>query len=34
MVCLLLQVFLENTETFLTQLNSISHINLFLTELR
>uniref|UniRef100_A0A3B4TT37 Elongator complex protein 1 n=1 Tax=Seriola dumerili TaxID=41447 RepID=A0A3B4TT37_SERDU len=28
-----LQVFLENIETFITQLNSINHINLFLTEL-
>uniref|UniRef100_A0A8C5CLG3 Elongator complex protein 1 n=1 Tax=Gadus morhua TaxID=8049 RepID=A0A8C5CLG3_GADMO len=28
------KVFLENVETFITQLNSINHINLFLTELR
>ncbi|XP_054453023.1 elongator complex protein 1 [Anoplopoma fimbria] len=28
------KVFLENIETFITQLNSISHINLFLTELK
>uniref|UniRef100_A0A665V8C4 Elongator complex protein 1 n=1 Tax=Echeneis naucrates TaxID=173247 RepID=A0A665V8C4_ECHNA len=28
------KVFLENIETFITQLNSINHINLFLTELR
>uniref|UniRef100_A0A8D0CXI8 Elongator complex protein 1 n=1 Tax=Sander lucioperca TaxID=283035 RepID=A0A8D0CXI8_SANLU len=28
------KVFLENMETFITQLNSISHINLFLTELK
>ncbi|XP_070819157.1 elongator complex protein 1 [Chaetodon trifascialis] len=28
------KVFLENTETFVTQLNSINHINLFLTELK
>ncbi|KAM6999828.1 elongator complex protein 1 [Tautogolabrus adspersus] len=28
------KVFLENIKTFLTQLNSISHINLFLTELK
>ena len=27
-------MFLDNVETFLTQLNSINHINLFLTELR
>ncbi|MED6250908.1 hypothetical protein ATANTOWER_014919, partial [Ataeniobius toweri] len=27
-------VFLENIETFITQLNSINHINLFLTELK
>ncbi|KAF7658016.1 hypothetical protein LDENG_00019130 [Lucifuga dentata] len=28
------KVFLENVKTFLTQLNSINHVNLFLTELR
>ncbi|GAA6221988.1 elongator complex protein 1 [Lates japonicus] len=28
------KVFLENIETFITQLNSINHINLFLTELK
>ncbi|XP_076005236.1 elongator complex protein 1 [Genypterus blacodes] len=28
------KVFLENVETFITQLNSINHINLFLTELK
>ncbi|KAF3838893.1 hypothetical protein F7725_010661 [Dissostichus mawsoni] len=28
------KVFLENIQTFITQLNSISHINLFLTELK
>ncbi|XP_074530734.1 elongator complex protein 1 [Halichoeres trimaculatus] len=28
------KVFLENIETFITQLSSINHINLFLTELR
>uniref|UniRef100_A0A3B4WUV3 Elongator complex protein 1 n=1 Tax=Seriola lalandi dorsalis TaxID=1841481 RepID=A0A3B4WUV3_SERLL len=28
------KVFLENMETFITQLNSINHINLFLTELK
>uniref|UniRef100_A0A672GY78 Elongator complex protein 1 n=1 Tax=Salarias fasciatus TaxID=181472 RepID=A0A672GY78_SALFA len=28
------KVFLENIETFITQLDSINHINLFLTELR
>lgn len=31
---LLLQVFLDNIETFITQLDSTNHINLFLTELR
>lgn len=33
-VRLLPQVFLENMETFITQLNSTNHINLFLTELK
>ncbi|CAL8300618.1 unnamed protein product [Arctogadus glacialis] len=28
------KVFLENVEAFITQLNSVNHINLFLTELR
>ncbi|KAK5864320.1 hypothetical protein PBY51_015572 [Eleginops maclovinus] len=28
------KVFLENIQTFITQLNSVSHINLFLTELK
>lgn len=28
------QVLLENMQTFITQLDSISHINLFLTELK
>lgn len=31
---LLLQVFLDNIETFITQLDSTNHVNLFLTELR
>ncbi|XP_012717183.2 elongator complex protein 1 [Fundulus heteroclitus] len=28
------KIFLENIETFITQLNSINHVNLFLTELK
>lgn len=30
----LLQVFLENIQTFISELNSTNHINLFLTELK